>query len=40
VGDNIEMDSKEIEWEGFDWVNLSQDRYRRALLDGVGWMEF
>jgi len=22
------MDSKEIEWEAFDWVNLSQDRYR------------
>jgi hypothetical protein len=24
--DNIEMDFKEIEWEGVDWINLAKDR--------------
>jgi hypothetical protein len=24
--DNIKMDFKEIEWEGVDWISLSQER--------------
>jgi hypothetical protein len=25
-GDSIKMDIKDIEWEGFGWIGLSQDR--------------
>jgi hypothetical protein len=24
--DNIKMDLREVEWEGLDWIHLSQDR--------------
>jgi hypothetical protein len=34
--DNIEMDFKEIEWEGMDWINLAQDRNKwQALVNMV-----
>jgi len=26
--DNIEMDIKEIIWEGVDWIHMAQDRDR------------
>jgi hypothetical protein len=32
--DNIEMDLREIEWGGMDWIDLAQDRDQwRALLN-------
>jgi hypothetical protein len=24
--DNIEMDLREIEWDGVDWIDMAQDR--------------
>jgi hypothetical protein len=34
--DNIEMDLKEIGWDGMEWIDLAQDRGRwRALVDMV-----
>lgn len=34
--DNIEMDFKEVEWEGINWIELAKDRERwRVLLNGV-----
>jgi hypothetical protein len=34
--DNIRMDLEEIEWDGVDWVVLTQDRdQRRALVNTV-----
>jgi hypothetical protein len=31
--DNIKMDLREVEWQGVDWIDLSQDRNRwRALV--------
>jgi hypothetical protein len=27
-GDNIEIDRREIGWEGKDWIHLAQDRDR------------
>jgi hypothetical protein len=34
--DNIEMDLKEIGWDGVDWIELAQDRDQwRALVDTV-----
>jgi hypothetical protein len=33
--DNIEMDLREIEWDGMDWINLAQDRDQwRAFVMG------
>jgi hypothetical protein len=30
------MDIQKVEWEGIDWINLTQDRDRwRALVNGV-----
>jgi hypothetical protein len=41
MGDNIKMNSKEMEWEGFDWVNLSQDRYRwQAVVNALMNLQF
>jgi hypothetical protein len=32
--DNIRIDFREMEWEGVNWINLSQDRDQwRALVD-------
>jgi hypothetical protein len=32
--DNIEMDLREIEWDGVDWVDLAQNRdHWRALVN-------
>jgi hypothetical protein len=32
----IEMDLREIGWDGIDWIDLAQDRdYRRALVNTV-----
>jgi hypothetical protein len=34
--DNINMDRREIEWNGMDWIDLAQDRNQwRALLNTV-----
>jgi transcription termination factor 2 len=34
--DNINIDLREIEWDGMDWINLAQDRDRwRALVNKV-----
>jgi hypothetical protein len=34
--DNIEMDLREIGWEGLDWIDLAQDRGQwRALVNTV-----
>jgi hypothetical protein len=34
--DNIRMDLREIEWDGMDWIDLSQDMDRwRALRNTV-----
>jgi hypothetical protein len=34
--DNIEMDLKEIKWDGMDWINLAQNRKQwRALVNTV-----
>jgi hypothetical protein len=34
--DNIEMDVREIEWSGMDWIGLAEDREQwRALLNTV-----
>jgi hypothetical protein len=33
---NIKMDFREIEWDGMDWIGLTQDRYQwRALVNTV-----
>jgi hypothetical protein len=32
--DNIEMDLREIGWDGMDWIDLAQDR-DRALVNTV-----
>jgi hypothetical protein len=33
---NIEMDLREIGWDGMDWIDLAQDRDQwRALLNAV-----
>jgi hypothetical protein len=34
--DNIEMDLREIEWGGLDWIDLAQDRDKcRTLVNTV-----
>jgi hypothetical protein len=34
--DNVEMDLREIEWDGMDWIALAQDRDQwRALVKAV-----
>jgi hypothetical protein len=34
--DNIKIDRKEIEWDGVDWINLTQERDQwRALVKTV-----
>jgi hypothetical protein len=34
--DNIKIDSREIEWDGMDWIDLAQDRTQwRALVNTV-----
>jgi hypothetical protein len=34
--DNIEMDLREIGWDGMDWIDVAQDRdQRRALVNTV-----
>jgi hypothetical protein len=34
--DNIEMDLREIGWDGMDWIDLAQDRDQwRALVNAV-----
>jgi hypothetical protein len=36
IEDNIQMDLREVEWEGIDWIDLAQDRGRwRALVNTV-----
>jgi hypothetical protein len=30
--DNVEMDFKQIEWDGMDWINLAQDKDRWQAL--------
>jgi len=33
---NIKVDLQEVEWEGMDWIDLAQDRYRwRAHANAV-----
>jgi hypothetical protein len=32
---NINIDLKEIKWEGMDWINLAQDRYQWQAVMGV-----
>jgi hypothetical protein len=37
--DNIEMDLREIKWDGMDWIDLEQDRNRwRALVNTVMYL--
>jgi hypothetical protein len=34
--DNIQLDLREIGWDGMDWIDLAQDRdKRRALVNTV-----
>jgi hypothetical protein len=34
--DNIEMDLREIGWDGMDWIDLAQDRdLRRVIVNTV-----
>jgi hypothetical protein len=34
--DNIEMDLREVGWDGMDWIDLAQDRdQRRTLVNAV-----
>jgi hypothetical protein len=34
--DNIQMDLRDIEWDGMDWIDLAQDRYQwMALVNAV-----
>jgi hypothetical protein len=34
--DNIEIDLREIEWDGMDWIDLAEDRDQwRALVKTV-----
>ena len=34
--DNIKMDTKEIGWDGVDWIHLAQDRdVRRSVVNTV-----
>jgi hypothetical protein len=34
VGGQIKIDLRELEWDGMDWINLSQDRDQwRALVN-------
>jgi hypothetical protein len=34
--DNIEIDLRDIGWEGMDWIDLAQDRDQwRALMNAV-----
>jgi hypothetical protein len=34
--DNIELDLREMGWDGMDWIDLAQDRDRwRALVNTV-----
>ena len=34
--DNAKMDLQEVSWEGTDWIDLAQDRYRwRALVNAA-----
>jgi hypothetical protein len=34
--DNIKMDFREVEWNGIDWIDLSQDWHqRRALMTPI-----
>jgi hypothetical protein len=33
---SIKMDLREVGWEGVDWIDMAQDRYRwRALVNAV-----
>jgi hypothetical protein len=33
--DNIRMDLGEVGWDDVDWIGLTQDRNRRALVNSV-----
>jgi hypothetical protein len=33
--ENIKMDHREIGWDGMDWIDMAQDRGRRAPLNTV-----
>jgi hypothetical protein len=34
--DNIEMDLREVDWEGMDWIDLAEERDRwRAVVNAV-----
>jgi hypothetical protein len=34
--DNIKIDLQEVEYEGMDWIDVAQDRYRwRGLVTAV-----
>jgi hypothetical protein len=34
--DNIEMNCREIEWDGMDWIDLAQDRHHwRTLVNTI-----
>jgi hypothetical protein len=35
VGENIEMDLKEVRWAGMDWIYQAQDRDRWQVLSNV-----
>jgi hypothetical protein len=36
VGDNIQIELREIKWDGMDWIGLAQDRNQwRALVNTV-----